>query len=115
MAAILSYGSRQRQALSTVSYPCRAWPKICILEVGIAAPSVIVHKVFALPVLLTAILKFGSLPSSANVGQRRPTSGSVPCDKSKSGMVDSLRNRVAIKYRSNVISSSGLVAAILNR
>ena len=28
VAAILNFGSRRRRAVSTVSYPSRAWPKI---------------------------------------------------------------------------------------
>ena len=86
------------------------------IAVGIAAPLFAVQKLFPLPVLLAAILNFGSLPSSTNVDQRRLTSDSVLAVKSKSGVVENqgLWNRVAICYRSKVISSSGLVAAILN-
>jgi hypothetical protein len=47
------------------------------IEVGIAAPSLAVQKLFPLPVWLSAILNFGSLPSSTNVGQHWQTSGSV--------------------------------------
>jgi hypothetical protein len=41
-------------------------------------------------VLLAAILNFGSLPLSTNVGQRRPTSGSVHSVKSKSGVIENM-------------------------
>ncbi len=61
------------------------------IAVGIAAPSFAVHKLFPLPVLLAAILNFGSLSSSTNVDQRRPTSGSVLRLKSKSGVVENMR------------------------
>jgi hypothetical protein len=72
------------------------------IAVGIAAPSFAVQKLFPLPVLLAAILNFGSLSSSTNVNQRRPTSSSVLRVKSKSGVVDNVEeafwNRVAINY-----------------
>ncbi len=89
------------------------------VEVGIAAPSLTVQKLFLLPVWPSVVLNFGSLPSSTNVDQRQRTSGSVLSVKSKSGVVEnlgggSLWNRVANNYRSNVISRSGLVATILN-
>ncbi len=60
------------------------------VEVGIAAPSFAVQKLFPLPVLLAAILNFGSLSSSTNVDQRRPTSGSVLSVKSKSDVVENM-------------------------
>jgi len=88
------------------------------IAVGIAAPPFAVQQLYPLPVSLAAILNFGSLSSSIYGNQRRPTSGSVLCVKSKSGVVEnvggSLWNRVAINYCYKVISSSGLVAAILN-
>ena len=37
-----------------------------VVEVGVAAPSSIVQKLFPLPVLLAAILNFGVLPLSIN-------------------------------------------------
>jgi hypothetical protein len=45
---------------------------------------------FTLPVWLSAILNFGSLPSSTNVCQHRQTSGSVLGVKSKSGVVENV-------------------------
>ena len=90
-----------------------------LLEVGIAAPSVIVQKLFPLPVLLTAILNFGSLPSLANVGQRRPTSGSILCVKSKSHVVENMGTTFEIASQSRTVQMlfpvPVLVAAILNR
>jgi hypothetical protein len=43
------------------------------IAVGVAAQLFAVQKLFRLPVLLAAILNFGSLSSSTNVDQRRPT------------------------------------------
>ncbi len=60
------------------------------IAVGIAAASFAVQKLFPLPVSLAAILNFGSLSSSTNVYQRRPTSGSVLSVKSKSGVVENM-------------------------
>ena len=60
------------------------------IAVGIAAPSVAVQKLFSLPVRLSDILTFGSLPSSTNVDQRRRTSGRVLSVKSKSGVVENV-------------------------
>ncbi len=63
------------------------------IAVGIAAPSFAVYTLFPLPVLLVAILTFGSLSSSTNVDQRRPTSGSVlsvKTVKSKSSVVENV-------------------------
>ncbi len=57
------------------------------IAVGIATPSFAVYTLFPLPVLLAAILNFGSLSSSTDVDQRRPTSGSILSVKSKSGVV----------------------------
>ncbi len=61
------------------------------ITVGIPAPSFAVEKLFPLPVSLTAILNSGSLTSSTNVDQRRPTSGSVLSVKSKSGVIENMR------------------------
>ncbi len=44
------------------------------IAVGIVAPSLAVQKLFPLPVLLAAILNFGSLPLLTNVNQRQPMS-----------------------------------------
>ena len=44
------------------------------IAVGIAAPSLAVQKLFPIPVLLAAILNFGGLLSSTNVGQPRAVS-----------------------------------------
>ncbi len=60
------------------------------IAVGIAALSFAVHTLFQLPVLLAAILNFGSLSSSTNVNPRRPTSGSVLSVKSKSSVVENV-------------------------
>ncbi len=60
------------------------------IAVGIATPSFAVYALFPLPVLLAAILNFGSLSSSTNVDQRRPTSGSVLSVKSKSSVVENV-------------------------
>ena len=43
-------------------------------------------KVISTPGFCDNILNFGNLPSSTNVGQRRPMSGSVPSVKSRSGV-----------------------------
>ncbi len=60
------------------------------IAVEIATPSFAVYTLFPLPVLLAAILNFGSLSSSTNVGQRRPTLGSVLSPKSKSSVVENV-------------------------
>ncbi len=60
------------------------------IAVEIATPSFTVYTLFPLPVLLAAILNFGSLSSSTNVDQRRPTSGSVFSVKSKSSVVENV-------------------------
>jgi hypothetical protein len=56
------------------------------IAVAIAAPSFAVQTLFSLPVLLAAMLDFGSLPSETNVSHRRPMSGSVLNVYSKSEM-----------------------------
>jgi hypothetical protein len=103
MAAILNYSkpTTSGSVHSIVSVSGKA--KNMKGEVGIAAPSVIVQKLFPLPVLLTVILNFGSLPSSANVGQRRPTSGSVLYVKSKSGVVEKLGTAFQIASQSSTV------------
>ena len=58
--------------------------------IAIVTPSFAVYPLFSLPVLLAAILNFGSLSSSTNVDQRRPTSGSVLSIKSKSSLVENV-------------------------
>ena len=73
------------------------------IAVGIAAPLFAVQKLFSLPVLLAAILNFGSLSSSTNVGQRRPTSGSVLRVKSKSGVVDNVEKAFGIASQSTTV------------
>ncbi len=61
------------------------------IAVGISAPSLAVQQIFSRPVSLSAILNFGSLPSSINVDQRRKkTLGSVLSVKSKSGVVENV-------------------------
>ena len=73
------------------------------IAVGIAAPLFAVQKLFPLPVLLAAILNFGSLSSSTNVGQRRPASGSVLRVKSKSGVVDNVEEAFGIASQSTTV------------
>ncbi len=70
------------------------------IEVGIAATSLVVQKLFPLPISLAAILKFGSLPSSTNVDQCRPTSGGVLVVKSKSAMVENVETAFGIALHS---------------
>mgnify|MGYP003391566832 len=73
------------------------------IAVGIAAPLFAVQKLFPLPVLLAAILNFGSLSSSTNVDQRRQTSGSVLRVKSKSGVVDNVEEAIGIASQSTTV------------
>ena len=73
------------------------------IAVGIAAPLFAVQKLFPLPVLLAAILNFGSLSSSTNVDQRRPTLGSVLRVKSKSGVVDNVEEAFGIASQSTAV------------
>jgi len=49
VTAILNQGGRQHQAVSTVWYPSRTWPKNMGVDVGIAAPSLTVQKLLPLP------------------------------------------------------------------
>ncbi len=60
------------------------------IALGVAAQLFAVQKLFALPVLLAAILNFGSLSSSTDVDQRRPTLDSVLSVKSKSRVVENV-------------------------
>ena len=71
--------------------------------VGIAALLFAVQKLFPLPVLLAAILNFGSLSSSTNVGQRRQASGSVIRVKSKSCVVDNVEEAIGIAAQSTTV------------
>ena len=73
------------------------------IAVGIAAPLFAVQKLFPLPVLLAAILNFGSLSSSTNVGQRRQASGSVIRVKSKSCVVDNAEEAIEIASQSTTV------------
>ena len=73
------------------------------IAVGIAAPLFAVQKLFPLPVLLAAILNFGSLSSSTNVDERRPTSGCVLRVKSKSGVVDNVEEAFEIASQSTTV------------
>ena len=73
------------------------------IEVGIAAPSLAVQKLFPLPVWLSAILNFGSLPSSTNVGQHWQTSGSVLGVKSKSGVVENVGAAFGIALQTTTV------------
>ncbi len=88
------------------------------VEVGIAAPSLTVQKLFPLPVWLPAILIFGSLSSSTNVDQRRRTSGSVPSVKSKSSVVENVGTAFGIALHTTTVQElfpfPVSVAAILN-
>ena len=73
------------------------------IAVGIAAPLFAVQKLFPLPVLLAAILNFGSLSLSTNVGQRRQASGSVIRVKSKSCVVDNVEEAIGIASQSTAV------------
>ncbi len=68
------------------------------IAVVIATPSFAVQKLFS-----TAILNFGSLPSSANVDQRHPAPADVIGVKSKSTMVESLQAAVGIASKSATV------------
>ncbi len=70
------------------------------IAAGIATPSLVVQKLFLLPVSLAAILNFGSLPSSSNVDQRHPTSADVLGVMSKSAIVENLEAAVGIASQS---------------
>ncbi len=72
------------------------------VKVGFAAPSLTVQKLFTHPVWLSAILNFGSLSSSANVNQRRRTSGSVLGVKSKSSVVENVGTAFAIALQATI-------------
>ena len=90
------------------------------ITVGIATLSLAVQKLFQLPVSLTAILNFGSLPLSTNVDQSRITSGGVLGVKSKSAMVENLGQPLESLLNFNptvlkVISSSGFVAILYSQ
>ncbi len=74
-------------------------------EVGLAAPSVVVQKVNPLPVLLAAILNFGSLPSSTDVGHRRPTLGVVLSVNSMSGVVENVSAAFGIASQSSTVQA----------
>jgi len=73
------------------------------IAVGIAAPLFAVQKLFPLPVLLAAILNFGSLSSSTNVGQRQQASGSVIRVKAKSCVVDNVEEAIGIASQSTTV------------
>ena len=73
------------------------------IAVGIASPLFAVQKLFPLPVLLAAILNFGSLPSSTNVGQRRQASGSVIRVKAKSCVADNVEEAIGIASQSTTV------------
>ena len=63
------------------------------IAVGIAAPLFAVQKLFPLPVLLAAILNFGSLPSST----------SVSSVESKSGVVENLGTAYGITLQTTAV------------
>ena len=73
------------------------------IAAGIATPSLAVQRIFPLPVELTAILNFGSLPSSPNVYQAHPTSVDVLGVKPKSSMVENLEAAVGIALQSPTV------------
>ncbi len=79
------------------------------VEAKIAASSLTVQKLFPLPVWLSAILNFGSLPSSTNVDQRRQTSGSVLSVKSKSGVVENAGAAFGIALQTTTLQKLFLV------
>ncbi len=122
MAAILNFGSRTTSGNVGGDIVKSGMADKVGVAVGIAALSLAVQTLFPLPVFAGRHLGFWW---PAIVYQRRSAYGSVPSVKSKSGVVGnvlvafeivSLRTAVhLIICRSKVISSSGLVAAILNR
>ena len=71
------------------------------VDIGLAAPSVVVQKLFPLPLWLAAILNFGSLI----VDQRRTTSSSVLNVKSMSGVVENLAAAFEIASQSSTIQA----------
>ncbi len=88
MAAILNFGSGTMSGnVRSDIFKSRLVDNVGI-AVRIATPSLAVQKLFPLPVLLAAILNFGSLPSSTNVDQRQPVAGGVLGGKSKSAMIE---------------------------
>ena len=66
---------------------------------------VVVQKLIPLPVLLAAILHFGTPPSSTNVGHRRPTSGSVLSVNSMSGVVENVAAAFGIASKSSTVQA----------
>jgi len=81
------------------------------IALEIAAPSLVVQKLFPLPVLLTAILSFGNRSTSTNVGQRWAVSCLV-----KVGVVENVvadfRIRSQFSSHSKAIFTSGLMIAM---
>jgi len=86
MAAILDFRSRHVGNVRSDTVKSGVVDNMGIV-VGIATPSLTIQPLFQLPVLLTAILYFVSLPSSTNVDQRRLTSDSVLSVTLKFGML----------------------------
>ncbi len=84
MAAILNFGSRTASGSVRGDIVKSGVVDNVGVAVGIAAPSLVVQKLFPLPVFAGRHL---GLLWSAIVYQRRSTSGSVPSVKSKSYMV----------------------------
>jgi len=78
MAAILDFGSRRRRTVFAVRGRSLAWSTKLDSHWNRGAITCR-SKLFPLPVWLSAILNFGSLPSSTNVGQRRQTSVAPQC------------------------------------
>jgi len=70
------------------------------IGVGIAAPSLAAQKLFPLPVLLAAILNFGSLLSSTNVGQPQAVSS---VSKSKLDDVENVGTAFGIASQSTTV------------
>ncbi len=90
MAAILDFGSGTMSGNVCSDTFKSGFVENVRTAPGIATPSLAVEKLFPLPVLLAAILIFGSLSSSTNVDQRRRTSCSILSVKSKSGVVENV-------------------------
>ncbi len=84
MTAILNFGSRTTSGNVGGDIVKSGMVDNVGVAVGIAAPSLVVQKLFPLPVFDDRRLGFWW---SAIVYQRRSTSGSFPSVKSKSGVV----------------------------
>ncbi len=94
MAAILTFGSGTMSGNARSDTFRSGMVDNVGIAVVIATPSLAVQKLFSLSVSLDAILNFSSLPSSANVDIRHPTSADVLGVKPKSAMVENLEAAV---------------------